>query len=59
MMYRLLTLELAGIGRRLSAELDVTSLSPSIRDALNRLNAKEATAIIRSGPNALRVNGYV
>jgi len=58
-MYRLITSELAGIGRRLSAELQVTQLPPAIRDALTRLNNEEATAHIRSGPNALRINGYV
>lgn len=58
-MYRLIASELASIGRRLSGELQVAYLSPSIRDALDRLNTKEATAHIRSGPNALRINGYV
>ncbi len=58
-MQRLIGSELAGLGRRLMAELDVLAQSASIHAALRRLREAEATACIRRGPDALRVNGYV
>lgn len=59
-MQRLIGTELTSLGRRIVAELDVDdALSPAIRAAIERLNLAETAARIRSGPNALRVNGYV
>lgn len=58
-MFRLISTELASIGRRMSAELEITTPSSTIRDALQRLGEAETAARIRSGPNALRINGYL
>lgn len=58
-MLRLAGSELASIGRRVMTETEVEGLSPEIRKALSKLFEVEATAEIRSGPNAMRVNGYM
>lgn len=58
-MYRLVGSELAGIGRRVQTEIDVDGLSPAIRKAFTELMDVEAATQIRSGPNAMRVNGYL
>jgi hypothetical protein len=58
-MRRLVGNELAGIGRRVQTETDVDGLTKAIHEALIRLIDVEAAARIRSGPNALRVNGYM
>lgn len=58
-MYRLVGSDLAGIGRRVQTEIDVDGLSPAIRKALTKLIDVEAAAQIHSGPNAMRVNGYL
>jgi hypothetical protein len=58
-MRRLVGNELAGIGRRVQTEIEVEGLTAAIREALIRLMDVEATAHIRGGPNALRINGYM
>jgi hypothetical protein len=58
-MQRLIGSELASLGRRLMAELDGLVQSAAIHTALLRLRDAEATARIRRGPDAVRVNGYL
>jgi hypothetical protein len=58
-MRRLAGTELASIGRRVQTEIDVDGVTEAIRQPLIRLMDVEAAAQIRSGPNAMRVNGYL
>lgn len=58
-MQRLVGSELASLGRRLMAEIDNLAHSASVQAALIRLKDAEATACVRRGPAALRVNGYL
>ena len=58
-MQRLAGSELASIGRRVLKEIEIDGLSPAIKKALSQLSEHEATTQIRSGPNSMRVNGYV
>lgn len=58
-MQRLVGAELASLGRRFLTEFEVAALSPDIRAALARLIDVEVTTRTRSGPNALRINGYL
>lgn len=58
-MQRLVGSELASLGRRLMAEIDGIAHSAPVQAALLRLKDAEATACVRRGPTALRVNGYV
>lgn len=58
-MNRLIGSELASLGRRLAAELDRIAPSPALQVMLARIQTAEATARIRRGASALRINGYL
>lgn len=58
-MRRLLGKELDCIGRRVQAEFTGPSLPPDITDRLVRLRDREITLRVLSGPQAMRVSGYL